>query len=44
MILSENTTQEDDVCLYEQKFITISFVKNDWNNYDLYEKLKGMKI
>lgn len=39
--LSENTTQEDDVFLYEQKYITISPVKNDWNDKEFFEKIKN---
>ena len=38
--LSEKNTQEDDVILYEQKFITVSAVKNDWNDLESYQRLK----
>ncbi|MDE7208942.1 MAG: 5'/3'-nucleotidase SurE [Clostridia bacterium] len=39
--LSENTAQDDDVLLYEKKYITISPVKNDWNNKEFFEKIKN---
>ncbi|MDE5655235.1 MAG: 5'/3'-nucleotidase SurE [Clostridia bacterium] len=39
--LSENISQDDDVWLYNNKYITISPVKNDWNNEEFFEKLKG---
>ncbi|MDE6276052.1 MAG: 5'/3'-nucleotidase SurE [Clostridia bacterium] len=39
--LSENTTQEDDTWLYDNKYITISPVKNDWNNKEFFEKIKN---
>ncbi|MDE6474245.1 MAG: 5'/3'-nucleotidase SurE [Clostridia bacterium] len=39
--LSEKTTQEDDVMLYDKKFIIISPVKNDWNNIEFFEKIKN---
>lgn len=42
--LSQNTTQEDDVLLYEKKYITISPVKNDWNNNEFYEKIKNESV
>lgn len=38
---SEKTTKEDDVYLYDEGYITISFVRNDWNDYCLFEKLKN---
>ncbi|MDE5756919.1 MAG: 5'/3'-nucleotidase SurE [Clostridia bacterium] len=39
--LSDKTTQDDDVLLYDQKFVTISPVKNDWNNIEFFEKIKN---
>ena len=42
--LSKNTTQEDDVLLYEKKYITISPVKNDWNNNEFFEKIKNETV
>lgn len=30
--LADNSTQDDDVWLYDNGYITISFVKNDWND------------
>ncbi len=32
--------KDDDVCLYEDKYITVSAVKNDWNDYGYYDKFK----
>ena len=42
--LADNTTQDDDVWLYDNGYITISPVKNDWNDEIFYNKLKGEKI
>lgn len=39
--LEEFNTKDDDVYLYEEKYITISAIKNDWNDYSAYDKLKG---
>ena len=39
--LDENTTQEDDVWLYDNGYITVSPVKNDWNNLQFLEKIKN---
>ncbi len=39
-IISEKSSSSDDVVLYEQGYITVSAVKNDWNNYEFYEKIK----
>ena len=33
-------TKEDDVYLYKNNYITIYAVKNDWNDYDFYDKFK----
>ena len=38
--LGEFNTNEDDVYLYENNYITISAVKNDWNDYLAYDKLR----
>ena len=40
VILSDNVPREDDIWLYDNNFITISPVKNDWNNIEFFEKLK----
>ncbi|MDE6188716.1 MAG: 5'/3'-nucleotidase SurE [Clostridia bacterium] len=37
---SPNSTEDDDVYLYEKSYITVSAVKNDWNDYATYENLK----
>lgn len=42
--LADDTTQEDDVWLYDRGYITISPVKNDWNDMSLYSSLKGEKL
>ncbi len=44
VILDEDISQEDDIWLYDNKYITVSPVKNDWNNYEYFEKLKGETI
>ena len=36
--------QDDDISLYEKKYVTISPVKNDWNNYEFLEKLMDESI
>ena len=38
--LGEYNNNDDDVYLYEEKYITISAIKNDWNDYRAYDKLK----
>ncbi|MDE5549162.1 MAG: 5'/3'-nucleotidase SurE, partial [Clostridia bacterium] len=38
--LGDYNTKEDDVHLYEENYITISAIKNDWNDIETYEKLK----
>ncbi len=37
----ENTSQEDDVWLYDRGYVTISAVRNDWNDYLAYQELKN---
>lgn len=39
-----DVSDEDDVWLYERKFVTISPVRNDWNDYKLFESLKKEDI
>lgn len=36
----DTASEEDDVFLYADNYITISYVKNDWNNNELYQKSK----
>lgn len=38
--LADNTTDEDDVWLYDNGYITISPVKNDWNDQKIYTTIK----
>lgn len=38
--LADNTTDEDDVWLYDNGYITISPVKNDWNDQKIYMTIK----
>lgn len=38
---SATTSKEDDVYLYGENYITVSAIKNDWNNPSAYEKLKN---
>lgn len=38
--LADNTTDEDDVLLYDNGYITISPVKNDWNDQKIYTTIK----
>lgn len=38
--LGDFNGKDDDVYLYEDKYITVSAVKNDWNDYGYYDKFK----
>ena len=38
--LADNTTDEDDVWLYDNGYITISPVKNEWNDQKIYTTIK----
>lgn len=42
--LADNTTQEDDVWLYDNGYITISPVKNDWNDDKFYGAIKDAEV
>ncbi|MDE5990471.1 MAG: 5'/3'-nucleotidase SurE [Clostridia bacterium] len=39
--LGDHNSNEDDVYLYQENYITISAVKNDWNDYNMYDKYKN---
>ena len=39
--LGEYNSKEDDVYLYQENYITVSAIKNDWNDYSMYDKLKN---
>lgn len=42
--LADNTTDEDDVKLYDEGYITISPVKNDWNDLGMYSRLRNGEL
>ena len=39
--LGDYNTEDDDVYLYDKNYITISTIKNDWNDCKSYDKLKN---